>query len=160
MAEARDNARAEVRAILNDRGPRAYSGETPRMIDGRSPFEARQVGWNTRVSIGRTERRGKKGSLKLIRPHEDAGAPKHGGARLPAGEWLDRSTGEPRVAFTSAIVATTAVARRDAIRCGGGPVTVLRGDDDAPINDTDPGDDERTTLERAYWARIHTENAK
>jgi hypothetical protein len=70
LAEARDDARAEVRIRLGS-SANAYDGSTPRMIDGRSPFEARQVGWNTRERRGTTIRSGRKGGLKFV-PHRDA----------------------------------------------------------------------------------------
>jgi len=153
--DAREDARVTTLVTLgHTAGP--YAGRTPHDVDGAPTFGARVMQTRMSTHEGSTRRAGKKGTLKFVPRRYDAGAPKGGGAHLPAGQWLDRETGEPRVAATSAIASTTASARRDAMRLGTGPITVLHGDDDATIpEDTDPGDDERTTLERAYWARIH-----
>lgn len=149
--EAREDARAATLVRLGKSANR-YEGTTPHEIEGRATFTPRVM--QTRMSSheGSTRRSGKKGALKLVPTRYDAGAPKGGGARLPAGQWLDRATGEPRVASTSAIAASTVTRERAAMRLGTGPVTVLHGDDDAALpENTDPGDHEATTLERAYW---------
>lgn len=88
LAAQREEARADARAaFVADSGKHAsaYSGETPRMVEGRystdedgnaivterSPFNARQIGWNTRELRGTTIRTGKKGTLKFV-PFRDA----------------------------------------------------------------------------------------
>lgn len=67
---AHDDARIDTLVAL---GPTAgaYDGSTPRMIEGRCPFDARQIGWNTRERRGTTIRSGKKGGLKFV-PARDA----------------------------------------------------------------------------------------
>jgi hypothetical protein len=155
VLEAREDARAETLVRLGKSANR-YEGSTPHEVDGAHTFAPRVLQTRMSAHEGSTRRSGRKGTLKFVPARHDAGAPKHGGARLPAGQWLDRATGEPRVASTSAIASTSTIARRDAMRLGTGPVTVLHGDDDAPLPEsTDPGDHELTTLERAYWARVH-----
>ncbi len=39
-------------------------------------------------------------------------------------------------------------------------VSVTRGDEDAPLRDTDPGDDDRTVAADAYWTRLRRERGE
>lgn len=117
VLEAREDARAETLVRLGKSANR-YEGSTPHEVDGAHTFAPRVLQTRMSAHEGSTRRSGRKGTLKFVPARHDAGAPKHGGARLPAGQWLDRATGEPRVASTSAIASTSTIARRDAMRLG------------------------------------------
>lgn len=81
-AAARDDARAEV-TLARGKSAKRYDGNAP-----NDAFSAREVGGLGRSRLGRSVRAGRKGGLKLVPPRFDGDAPKGGGARLAAGEWL------------------------------------------------------------------------
>jgi hypothetical protein len=177
---AREDARVETLVRL---GPSAnrYEGATPHEIDGAHTFAPRVMQTRMSTHEGTTRRSGKKATLKFVPRRYDAGAPKHGGARLAPGETLadthgnaptitragkvkpnPKYQGPERIART--VVGNTAYRpdrgpfAGEVIRFAAPALNILAGDDDAKLPEsTDPGDDERTTLERAYWARIHAE---
>lgn len=73
----RDDARAETRVRLGN-SSRGYDGTTPAFIDGRTVFNARECGWNTRMRRGTVER--KRGGGTKFKPYRDTDPP----ARVPA----------------------------------------------------------------------------
>ena len=181
LLDAREDARAETLVRLGS-SVGAYSGRTPHEVDGRATFAPRVMQTRMSAHAGSTRREGRKGTLKLVPTRYDAGAPKHGGARLAAGESIVRgANGDVRAATAERIEhpaawdPTTPPALRAALgervpvrvngvpvylRTAGCPTTVTRGKDDAPLHDTDPGDDDRTVAARAYWDRVHEEQAQ
>jgi len=146
-ADKRDDMRADV---IVTHGPRAsaYAGHTPHQVDGAPTFGARVAQTRMTSVDGSTRRSGKKGTLVLVRPRLDTGAPKHGGAHMLASERLvgDRIVVDTQPTLrvrhpTIGVVATRAPEARQS----------TRGNDDAPLYDTDPGDHPETVASDRYW---------
>ncbi len=158
--DAREDARVDALVRLG-KGAHAYSGRTPHAIDGRATFAPRVMQTVTRALDGRTYRAGKKCSLKFQPRRYDADAPQGGGARMPPGEHLTTDA-DGQVGSRVARTATGNMRYRpthgglagEILTYAAPPINYTAGDDDAPIpDDSDPGDDDRTVAERAYWAQ-------
>jgi hypothetical protein len=70
--ERRDDARAETRLALG-KNAKNYAGNAPAFIGDRAVFNARELGWNTRMRRGTVERK-KGGGLRFL-PFRDSDPP-------------------------------------------------------------------------------------